>query len=391
MSKNIKKTAAFYNREDVRQVFFQVVVFGLLAWFFYNIYQNTITNMELRGIQTGFGFLNTTAGFDVLFSLLEYDSTDTFGRTFVVGLLNTLLVAFIGIILATIVGFLVGIARLSSNWLLSKLAVIFIEVFRNVPLLLQIFFWYSVVLAALPNARNSLTIGDWFAMNTRGLYLPKVNWDAAGWFVTLSLIAAVLMTTYLSRAARKHQERTGESKSTFLKNLLIIIGLPTMVFFLVGQPASVEYAVLQGFNYQGGLSIMPELIALLIALSLYTAAFIAEAVRAGMQSVSRGQIEAARALGLREGRMLRLVLIPQAMRVIIPPLNSQYQNLLKNSSLAMAAGYPDLVSVFMGTTLNQTGQAVEIVFLTMATYLLMNLLMSAGMNLYNSKLQLQER
>ena len=383
--------AAFYNRAEVRSTFFQVLVFVGLAYFFYTIYNNTLTNMEARGIRTGFGFMNQPAGFDILLSLIPFEATDSYGRTFFVGLLNTLLVSFISIILATFLGFLVGVSRLSKNWLVAKVATAFVETFRNIPLLLQIFFWYFAVLATLPGVRNSISFADSIFVNVRGLFVPKIIWADGANVVLYALIAAVLGIFFLSRWARKRQEQTGQPFPLLWANLGVFIGLPLLAFFAMGSPASLEYPELGKFSLNGGLNLIPELVALTVALSVYTAAFIAEAVRAGVQSVSHGQVEAAAALGLPNAKVMRLVTIPQALRVIVPPLNSQYQNLIKNSSLAMAIGYPDLVAVFMGSTLNQVGQAVEIVFLTMLVYLVINLTLSLFMNWYNARIKLVER
>lgn len=383
--------AAFYNRAEVRSTVFQVIVFLCLAYFFYTIYNNTITNMEARGIRTGFGFMSQPAGFDILLSLIPFDATDSYGRTFFVGLLNTILVSVISIVLATFLGFLVGVSRLSSNWLVAKVATVFVETFRNIPLLLQIFFWYFAVLATLPGVRNSISFADSVFVNVRGLSVPKIVWQEGASLVLYAFIAAIIGIFVLSKWARKRQDETGQPFPTIWANLGLFFGLPLLAFFLAGMPASVEVPKLQGFGFKGGMTLIPELVALTVALSVYTAAFIAEAVRAGVQSVSHGQVEAAAALGLPNAKVLRFVTIPQALRVIVPPLNSQYQNLIKNSSLAMAIGYPDLVAVFMGSTLNQVGQAVEIVFLTMLVYLLINLTLSLFMNWYNAKIKLVER
>lgn len=383
--------AAFYNRAEVRSTFFQVLVFLALAYFFYTIYNNTITNMQARGIRTGFGFMSQPAGFDILLKLIPFEATDSYGRTFFVGLLNTLLVSFISIIFATLLGFLVGVSRLSKNWLVAKVATAFVETFRNIPLLLQIFFWYFAVLATLPGVRDSISFLDSIFINVRGLFVPKVIWSDGANVVFYAFIAAILGIFFLNRWATKRQERTGQPFPLLWANLGIFIGLPLLAFFAMSSPASLEYPELGTFSLNGGLNLIPELVALTVALSVYTAAFIAEAVRAGVQSVSHGQVEAAAALGLPNAKVMRLVTIPQALRVIVPPLNSQYQNLIKNSSLAMAIGYPDLVAVFMGSTLNQVGQAVEIVFLTMLVYLVINLTLSLFMNWYNARIKLVER
>ena len=381
----------WWNNPRVRALAFQVVmVAALLAVAFY-LFGNTLHNLEKRGITTGFGFLDSQAGFGIIQSLVDYSETSTYGRTFVVGLLNTLLVSALGILLASLVGFVIGIARLSRNWLIAKLAAAYIEIFRNIPLLLQIFFWYFAVLRTLPSPRQSIELGGVAYLNLRGLYLPRPLFEAGFGWVPAALLGAVVATLLLARWAHRRQEATGQPFHTLYAGAGLIVGLPLLAFFAAGAPLSWEIPELRGFNFRGGIPVIPELSALLLALSIYTAAFIAEIVRAGIQAVSHGQTEAAYALGLRPGPTLRLVVIPQALRVIIPPLTNQYLNLAKNSSLATAIGYPDLVSVFAGTTLNQTGQAVEVIAMTMAVYLGISLLISMLMNAYNRRKMLLER
>ncbi|EGU58072.1 amino acid ABC transporter permease, partial [Vibrio tubiashii] len=362
-----------------------------LVFFFYTIVNNALTNLEARGIATGFDFLDQEAGFGIGLTLIEYDETYSYGRTFVIGLLNTALVSFFGIILATIIGFIMGIARLSSNWLVSRFAAVYIEIFRNVPLLLQIFFWYFAVLQALPSARQSLSLGEAIFLNVRGLYFPAPVFESGSSVVIGALILGVIATIFINIWANNKQRLTGQQTPMGRIALGLCVGLPVVVYFLMGSPITAEYPELKGFNFRGGVSIIPELAALLLALSIYTASFIAEIVRSGINAVSHGQTEAAMSLGLPRSRTLKLVVIPQALRIIIPPLTSQYLNLTKNSSLAMAIGYPDLVSVFAGTTLNQTGQAIEIIAMTMGVYLTLSLLTSALMNIYNRKVALVER
>jgi general L-amino acid transport system permease protein len=347
--------------------------------------------MERRGITTGFAFLGSPAGFGIVMSLIPYDETMSYGRTFYVGLLNTLLVSSLGIVAATILGFAIGIGRLSKNWLVSTLSAIFVDTFRNIPLLLQIFFWYFAVLRNLPSPRDSMEIGEMFFLNNRGVYMPAPIPEEGFWLVVAVLCAAIVGATVLYRWARKRQDATGQLFPAIRVGLAMVLLLPFGVFLLAGSPLGWDVPELRGFNFRGGVSMIPELGALFIALTVYTASFIAEIVRSGIQSVSHGQTEAASALGLRRGTTLRLVIIPQAMRVIIPPLTSQYLNLTKNSSLAVAIGYPDLVAVFMGTTLNQTGQAVEVVAITMLVYLSISLLISLLMNVYNKAMALKER
>lgn len=375
----------------MRAVLFQVLLVLAIVAFGYYLLNNTLQNMEQRGITTGFGFLENEAGFGILQSLVEYDETHTYGRTFLVGLLNTLLVAALGIFFATFIGFFVGIARLSHNWLVARLATIYIETFRNIPLLLQIMFWYFAVLRPLPRPRQSLALGDAVFLNNRGLFLPKPVSDPGFWVVGITLVAAAIGTVLLVRWARRRQAETGAQFPSFWIGSGLILGLPLLAFWLSGAPMHLEYPALKGFNFRGGLEVIPELAALVLALSIYTGAFIAEAVRSGIMSVSHGQTEAAYALGLRPKTTLKLVVIPQAMRVIIPQLTSQYLNLTKNSSLATAIGYPDLVNVFAGTTLNQTGQAVEVIAMTMAVYLAISLTISMFMNWYNKRKLLVER
>ena len=363
---------------------------GIVIFFAYLLH-NTLNNLEQRGISTGFGFLSLEAGFGILQTLIEYSETSSYGRTFVVGLLNTLLVSALGILLATVLGFIIGVARLSGNWLVARLAGAYIEIFRNIPLLLQIFFWYFAVLRALPLPRQSMSLQDAVFLNLRGLYLPRPVPEEGLGLVVGAVCVAAAAGLLLHRWARRRHEATGRQLATGRYALVMLIGLPLLAFFLAGKPLSWELPELRGFNFQGGIAVIPELTALLLALSVYTAAFIAEIVRSGILAVPRGQTEAAYALGLRPAQTLRLVIIPQALRVIIPPLTSQYLNLLKNSSLATAIGYPDLVSVFAGTTLNQTGQAVEVIAMTMAVYLCISLLISLAMNWYNRRIALVER
>jgi general L-amino acid transport system permease protein len=384
--------AAFYNDPKVRSLIYQVVLCALIAFLVYGATTNAIDHLNRAHIASGFGFWNTTAGFDISQTLIPYDSqVSTYGRAFWVGLLNTLLVAGLGIVFATILGFVIGISRLSKNWLLSKFATGYVETIRNIPLLLQLLFWYNAVLKALPEARASFAIPGGSFLNNRGLFLPRpqflTGFDAVVAALVVGLIAAIGFTIW----ARKRQERTGQQMPVFWTVLALLIGLPLVVFALKGFPLAFDYPQLGRFNIQGGLEVLPEFAALLFGLSIYTAAFIAEVVRAGILAVSRGQTEAAYSLGMRPGPTLRLIVVPQAMRVIVPPLTSQYLNLTKNSTLAVAIGYPDLVQVFTGTVLNQTGQAVEVVAITMLVYLTISLGTSLAMNIYNRRVALVER
>jgi general L-amino acid transport system permease protein len=381
---------SFWNDPKVRSYFVQALLFLAVAWGAYEIIHNTATNLDKRNIATGFEFLNKTAGFDIIQSLVPYSSASSYGRAIYVGFLNTLMVAGLGIVAATIIGFIMGVLRLSKNWVVAKIATFYIEFFRNVPLLLQIFIWYAAVLKPLPGPRQALNAGNAFFLSNRGFMMPRPVWGDGAWLGLVGLIIAVAGAIYLQKWAKARQEATGERFPVFWTSLAMIIGLPLLGLLISGFPVTWDYPSLQGFNFQGGLTIIPEFMALLVALSIYTGSFIAEAVRAGIQAVSHGQAEAAHALGLRNNPTLRLVVIPQALRVIIPPLASQYLNLTKNSSLAVAIAYPDLVAMG-GTVLNQTGQAIEVVIIWMAVYLSLSLLTSAFMNWFNSRMRLVER
>jgi len=380
-----------WNDPRYRAIFFQVVVLILILLGFAYIGNNTVQNLERQGIASGFGFLQTTAGFSVSMSLIEYSEEHSYGRAFLVGFLNTILVSAVSIVFASILGLIIGIARLSRNWLIARMAMVYIEVLRNIPLLLQIFFWYFAVLRALPSPRNSASLFDMIFLNNRGIITPAPVFEEGFWLVAAALGIAIVAVVIIARWAHQRQERTGQQFHTVYVSLALLIGLPLLAAALAGFPLSWSFPELQGFNFRGGVGLIPEFVALMLALSMYTAAFIAEIVRAGILAVSHGQTEAAYAVGLRPGPTLRLVIIPQASRVIIPPLTSQYLNLTKNSSLAAAIAYPDLVLVFAGTALMQTGQAVEIMGITMGIYLLISLLISAFMNWYNQKMALVER
>ncbi len=375
----------------VRALVIQALLLLGLAALIVMMVTNTLANLESRGITTGLGFLQERAGFSIPQTLIDYNGDSTYGRTFVVGLLNTLLVSGLGILAATLIGFAVGIARLSSNWLLARLAAAYVEIFRNIPLLVQILFWYFAVLQALPSPRQSLSLFEALFLNVRGLIVPapvaQPGFAATQWAMVLAVAAVVGLAWY----ARRLQARTGQALPVYRLGALILIGLPLAVFLITGRPLAWDVPALAGFNFKGGVTVIPELMALWLALSIYTASFIAEIVRSGIQSVPSGQVEAARAISLPGNITLRKIVIPQAMRVIVPQLTSQYLNLIKNSSLATAIGYPDLVAVFAGTTLNQTGQAIEIIAMTMAVYLLISLVVSALMNLYNARTLMKER
>jgi general L-amino acid transport system permease protein len=384
------QVSLFYNPK-VRGVVYQALLVGFLGFLFYEAWSNVTENLQRQRIASGLGFWNTTAGFDINQRLIPYSATSTYGQAFWVGFLNTVLVASIGIVFATILGFLVGIARLSKNWIISKLAMIYVEVIRNLPLLLQLFFWYNAVLKPLPGPRQSLELGGGLLLNNRGLYLPEPIFGTGAGLVGLAFLVALFGSIAFYVWARRRQFATGRQYPVGLTAAVTMIGLPLLTFLATGRPITFSYPELAGFNLRGGIQIFPEFFALLIGLVTYTAGFIAEVVRAGIMAVYKGQTEAAHALGLRNGPTLRLVVVPQAMRVIIPPLTSQYLNLTKNSSLAVAIGYPDLVQVFTGTVLNQTGQALEVVGITMLVYLTFSLITSMFMNYYNSRMALVER
>ena len=380
----------FWNNPQVRAMAFQAIALVATVAFGLYIFDNTQANLRRLGIASGFDFLSSPAGFDILQSLIPYSATSSYGQVFWVALLNTLLVSVLGILLATLLGFIIGVARLSRNWLVSRLALVYIETFRNIPLLLQIFFWYFAVLRAVPTPRQSLSLGEAVFLNIRGLYVPAPQLQPGFGWVLAALGLAIVLVIILSRWSRRRQMETGQTFPTLSAALALLIGLPLLTFWLAGSPLVWQVPELQGFNFRGGLVVIPEMASLLLALTIYTATFIAEIVRAGIQAVSHGQTEASFSLGLNRGLTLRLIILPQALRVIIPPLTNQYLNLTKNSSLAAAIGYPDLVSAFAGTVLNQTGQAIECIAITMAVYLTISLLISLLMNGYNRRVALVE-
>ena len=384
------RTALLYNPR-VRGIAYQVLLCAVIVFLAWGAVSNAIENLARAKIASGFGFWHNTAGFDISQHLIEYSTTSTYGRAFWVGLFNTLLVAGIGIVLATVLGFVIGIARLSTNWLVARLAAVYVELIRNLPLLLQLLFWYNAVLKVLPELRDSLTIPGGGFLNNRGLFLPQPVFKEGFGLVLIAFLVALAASIAFRIWAKRRQVLTGEQAPVFRVTLALLIGLPLLALLLTGFPVEFVYPEKGRFNIRGGVEILPEFMALLFGLVIYTAAFIAEVVRAGIMSVPKGQAEAAYSLGLRPGPTLRLVVIPQAMRVIVPPLTSQYLNLTKNSSLAVAIGYPDLVQIFAGTVLNQTGQAVEVVIITMGVYLTISLITSLLMNIYNRRVALTER
>jgi general L-amino acid transport system permease protein len=360
----------------------QILFVAALAWIAYEIVANARANLQAQRITAGFGFMANTAGFDVNQYLISYSNSDSYTRVFLVGLLNTLVVSVIGIFFATVIGFLVALGRLSPNWLLSRISGGYVELVRNLPLLFQILFWYLAVLAALPNPRQSISIFDSLFVSNRGLVIPKPIGEPGFEPFVFALLIAIVAAIVLWRYSRRQLFQSGKVIKVWPYALGLIIGLPLLATLIFGAPVKFEMPVLKGFNFAGGSRVIPEFVALTLALSTYTASFIAEIVRAGILSVHRGQMEAGSSLGLQRGSVLRLIVIPQALRVILPPLTNQYLNLTKNSTLAVAIGYPDLVSVFAGTTLSQTGQAIEIIGITMGVYLLISLITSAIMSFY---------
>ncbi len=386
MASAIAKTAWWRSRR-IRGLLFQGVLVAAIAFAVAGLAEHVVA----EGGASGFGFLNNTAGFDIVQHLVSYSEQSTYGRVLLVGLLNTLLVAVLGIFFATIVGFIIGIGQLSSNWLIARLCVAYVEVLRNLPLLLQIFFWYFAVLRALPGPRDSFNPFDDVYINNRGLYLPRPEAAPEFVWVVAAFALGILGALWLRLRARDKRERTGQHTPLALPIFGLLALPPLVASAITGFPLTFSLPTLQGFNFSGGVVIIPELVALVVALSAYAATYIAEAVRAGIAGVPAGQREAALALGLSRGQMLRLVVIPQALRQIVPPLTSQYLNITKNSSLAVAIAYPDLVSIFAGTTLNQSGHEIEVIAITMGVYLSLSLLTSAAMNWYNARIALTER
>ena len=385
------KGSLSFSHPAVRAWLFQAIAIIAVVVVAVYLIHNTVTNLNNRGITSGFAFLDRSAGFGIVQHLIDYQEGDTYGRVFVVGLLNTLLVSALCIVFASVLGFFIGLARLSENWLLRKLSTIYIETFRNIPPLLQIFFWYFAVLRNLPGPRQAVDAFDLFYLSNRGLYIPSPQVAEGLYGFVVAIIIALAISVGLFRYNRKHQIKTGQLRKTWPLAAVLIIGLPLIALGLSGAALHWDIPHLRGFNFQGGMVLIPELAALTLALSIYTSAFIAEIIRAGIQAVPYGQHEAARSLGLPNTVTLRQVIIPQALRVIIPPLTSQYLNIVKNSSLAAAIGYPDMVSLFAGTVLNQTGQAIETIAITMSVYLIISLAISLLMNLYNRRIALVER
>jgi general L-amino acid transport system permease protein len=385
----------FFHDERVRSVFYQLLTAAIVGWAVWYLISTTAHNLEVRGMSSGFGFLNVEAGFDTDFKLVEYVAgIGTYGDIFIIGVLNTLYISALAIIASTVLGFTIGVLRLSSNWLVSKVALAYVEIFRNTPLLIQIIFWYTGIFSLLPKVRKSYDLSggtEVILLNNRGLYMA---WPVPGdllWMTGATLLIAVIAAAILKRWARQRQDATGQVFPTLLPSAGLIVLLPGAVYLMTGTPLSWDFPVLEGFNFVGGATVPPAFLALLVALTIYHAAHLAETVRAGILSVNRGQHDAALAIGLRQNRVFSLVVIPQAMPAIVPPMISLWMNVVKNSSLAIAIGYPDLVAVFMQTSLNQAGRAIEIVGMTMAFYMFVSLTISALLNIYNKRVQLVER
>lgn len=380
-----------FSNPAVRAWLFQIIAVAIVVGIAVYLIHNTVTNLSNRGITSGFAFLDRSAGFGIVQHLIDYEQGDTYGRVFVVGLLNTLLVSALCIVFASFIGFFLGLARLSDNWLLRKLSTFYIETFRNIPPLLQIFFWYFAVLRNLPGPRQAVNAFDLIFLSNRGLYIPSPQIGEGVLAFICAILLALIISAGLYRYNKMHQIKTGQLRRTWPYALGLLVLLPLLAHSLFGAALYWDVPALRGFNFRGGMVLIPELAALTLALSVYTSAFIAEIIRAGIQSVPYGQHEAARSLGIPNPVTLRQVIIPQAMRVIIPPLTSQYLNIVKNSSLAAAIGYPDMVSLFAGTVLNQTGQSIETIAITMSVYLIISLTISLLMNIYNRRIALVER
>ena len=382
---------SFLRDEKVRGILYQLITIVAFAALALYIAHNTAQNIEARGIKSGFDFLNQSAGFDITESPIPYTTKSTHWDVYKVGLINTLIISFFGIILTSILGLIIGVARLSNNWIISRLAATYVETFRNIPVLLQILFWYNVVLAAMPSVRQSYSFFNSVFINQRGIFIPKPIFLDGSIYIGIAVVVAIIIGWFVHKWAKKRLEDTGKEFPVFLTNLALLIFLPLVVYFATGKPVNFDYPVLKGFNFVGGKTYTPEFLALLFALTIYTATFIAEAIRSGIEAVSKGQKEAAQALGLSKMQSLKLVILPQAIRVAIPPIISQYLNLIKNSSLAAAIGYPELVTVFAGTSLNVTGQALEIIAITMGTYLVISIIVSLVLNWFNHKMKIKER
>ena len=382
------KLKSLLNNNEVRAIVFQILAVVVIAYFAYQAFDNLMLNIEQRGIRSGFGFLNDEAGFAVNDNFfLDYSPASTNLQAFYVGIVNTLIVAITGIFFASVLGLIVGISRLSNNYLVRKMATVYIEIFRNIPILLQILFWYSIALSTFPSPKNSINFFDSIFLNSRGLYLPKPIMESGFFFVLASLVIGIVAYIFIKKRSNKKHDETGVVTNTTVYFLGLVLLLPSVVYFAFG--VQLEYPMLKGFNFRGGVDLSIEFFSLAFALSIYTATYIAEAIRSGIESVDSGQKEAASAMGLTQTQSLRLVVLPQALRVAIPPIINQYLNLTKNSSLAAAVGYTELVTIFSGTVLNVVGQAIEIIILTMLVYLTISLVISLILNIFNKKMQIK--
>ena len=381
---------AWWNEAGNRAILYQILAVGLVVGVAWLLVSTTLDNLSRRQIATGFSYLQQESGFEIAESPIEYSPASTYGRALIVGILNTLKVAALGIIFATVLGTILGILRLSTNWLVSKLAMVYVEAIRNVPLLLQLFFWYLIIAQLFPGPRQALQPITGVFLSNRGIRIPGLAADPIWDWVGIAFLVGVVATFFLFRWAKQRQDQTGRRPHISIPAILLILGLPLVVWIAGGAPVALDMPLLRGFNFQGGLNLTPEFAALVLGLTLYTTAFIAEIVRAGIQAVSHGQWEAGTSLGLPRSRVLRLIVLPQAVRIIVPPMTSQYLNITKNSSLAVAIGYPDLVSI-ANTTLNQTGQAIENIAIIMAVYLTVSLSISVLMNWYNARIALTQR
>lgn len=375
----------FLYNNKIRTIFFQVLTLLIIFYFSYQAIDSLFDNIASRGIRTGFAFLEIATDFDISEHFIDYTPASSNLAALYVGIINTLVASVVGIIFASLIGLIIGISRISSNWLLRRLAEGYIELFRNIPILLQILFWYNIILNILPSARQSLNFLDLFFLNIRGLYIPKLALENGFIWVLLAFIIGIVLRYFVKQYFKQQHDQFGSQTNTIPYTVALLLLLPISVFYITGSPISFEIPALKGFNFQGGMSLSPEFVALVFALSIYTATYIAEAIRSGIESVDKGQKEAAKALGFSTKQSLKLIILPQAMRVAIPPIINQYLNLTKNSSLAAAIGYSDIVAVFSGTVLNNVGQAVEIIMITMSVYLVISLIISMILNLINHK------
>ncbi|NNU82093.1 ABC transporter permease subunit [Halovulum dunhuangense] len=373
----------FWTRSRIRSAIIQVGFVALLAFFVHFLLSNTMTNLARQGIASGFGFLENRAGFDIAISFLDFGRNDTYMRAFWTAVVNTLVLSVLGIALATVIGFMIGLARVSPNWLISRLAAVYIETFRNIPLLLQLFFWYFAILRPLPGPRDSLDLAGIVFLSNRGLYLPKPLLDAGAQLGLAALGLGLVIALVMARRARRYRAATGQPRRVAHWWFLGLVVLPSSVWLATGARLDMSMPELQGFNFRGGMVVLPEMLAAILGLSIYIAAAVGEIVRAGIQGIDHGQTEAAQAMGHTRGQIMRYVVIPQAMRIIIPPLTTQYQSLAKNTSLASAIAFPEIISIIAGTTMTQTGQAVETIALAMLFYLTVSLFIAAVMNFFN--------